>query len=258
MTEADPIEATLLPGFCTGTENLQILKCFLPLCGRRVLDIGCYKGGATAVLALAGRQVEAITLGAAWPNRLRPVLGPQGVTLRDLAFEAWEPDGSLDGIWASHVLEHSPNPGAFLARCRAALKEDGWLAVVVPPFRSKVVMGHISPGWNLGILMYALAAAGFDPSRGHFLRHGYNVAGLVPKAPRVPARHEDAFKDPSLWPVAFDPGQGFEGNLDACNWPEAFRTRMATGLTSLVEGDHRAALDLARRVAAVWGGVRSP
>ena len=117
------------------------------------------------------------------PRRLAPVLAPFGGAVRDQAFEAREPDGTLDGIWASHVLEHSPNPGAFLARCRAALREDGWLAVVVPPFKPRVVMGHISPGWNTGILMYALAAAGFDPARGHFLRHGYNVAGFVPKDP---------------------------------------------------------------------------
>jgi len=153
------------------------------------------------------------------------------------------------------VLEHSPNPGAFLTRCRAALRDDGWLAVVVPPFKPRVVMGHISPGWNTGILMYALAAAGFDPSRGHFLRHGYNVAGFVPKAARIPARHEEAFKNAALWPFAFDPATGFEGEIPACNWPETFHTRMTTGLSALLPGDLPAALDAARALAATWPGA---
>ena len=252
MTQADPLESILLPGFCTGIENLRILKCFAPLCGPRVLDIGCYRGGAAMALALLGKRVEAITIGPAWPRRLAPVLAPFGGTVRDQAFEAREPDGALDGIWASHVLEHSPNPGAFLTRCRAALRDDGWLAVVVPPFKPRVVMGHISPGWNTGILMYALAAAGFDPSRGHFLRHGYNVAGFVPKAARIPARHEEAFKNAALWPFAFDPATGFEGEIPACNWPETFHTRMTTGLSALLPGDLPAALDAAHALAASW------
>lgn len=247
----DPIEATLLPGFCTGVENLQILKCFAPLCGKRVLDIGCYRGGPALALALLGKQVEAITMGSYWPKRVGPALAPFGGTAQDIGFEAREPDGMLDGIWASHVLEHSANPGDFLARCRASLKDDGWLAVVVPPFKPKVVQGHISPGWNTGILMYALAGAGFDPSRGHFLRHGYNVAGLVPKAAQVPVRHEDAFRDPALWPFAFDPSRGFEGELAEVNWPPAFRDRMATGLSALVP-DAAAGLAAARALAASW------
>lgn len=253
MTDApDPLEAILLPGFCTGVENLQILKCFAPLCGPRVLDIGCYRGGAALALALMGKEVEAITMGPWWPKRVGPVLERFGGSAHELAFEARKPDALLDGIWASHVLEHAPNPGHFLARAWASLRPEGWLAVVVPPFKPKVVMGHISPGWNLGILMYALAAAGFDPARGHFLRHGYNLAGFVPKAPRRPARHEDAFKNPALWPFAFDPAQGFDGDLAACNWPEAFRARMEGGLSALLACAPDVAEAASRDLAATW------
>ncbi|MGG5807913.1 methyltransferase domain-containing protein [Falsiroseomonas sp. CW058] len=254
MTPApeDPVEAALLPGFCTGIENLRLLKAFAGLCGPRVLDIGCYRGGGSMVLALLGKRVEAITIGAAWPKRLRPVLAPFGAEVRDLAFEAWPPDAALDGIWASHVLEHSRNPGAFLDRCRDSLKPDGWLGVVVPPFKHQVVLGHVTPGWNLGILMYALAGAGFDPSRGHFLRHGYNLAGFVPRAARVPSRHEEAFEDASLWPLPFDRRQGFDGNIAACRWTPELEARMGAGLSLLSPFGADAALDAARRLSATW------
>jgi SAM-dependent methyltransferase len=249
---ADPVETTLLPGFCTGIENLQLLKAFAGLCGPRVLDIGCYRGGGSMALALLGKRVEAITIGAAWPKRLAPILGPMGGRVQDMAFEAWQPDGTLDGIWASHVVEHSRNPGAFLDRCRDALAPDGWLAVVVPPFKHQVVLGHVSPGWNLGILMYNLAGAGFDPARGHFRKHGYNLAAFVPKAASVPARHELAFEDPSLWPIPFDRKRGFDGDMAECRWEEPLRARMAAGLSALSPLGEAAALAAAQRIAAVW------
>ena len=72
MTPPDPIETALLPGFCTGIENLRLLKAFASLCGPRLLDIGCYRGGGSMTLALLGKKVESITIGAAWPKCLAP------------------------------------------------------------------------------------------------------------------------------------------------------------------------------------------
>ncbi len=248
----DPVDALLMPGFRTGRETMDILKVFAGLVGPRVLDLGCYRGGSTLVMALLGKHVEALIEGRFWPDRLAPILEPRGMRALNLPYEQYEPDAPLDGIWASHVLQNARNPGLFLDRCRRHLKDDGWLAVVVPPLRSRITAGKVNPGWNLGALMYALLAAGFDLTRGHFLSHGFNVVAFVPKAARVLDRPADAFADPSLWPFKLDAKRGFDGEIPSCNWPEEFRERMATGLSELALEGPEAALDEARRLATIW------
>ncbi len=252
VPEVDPVDALLIPGFRTGRETLDILKVFAGLAGPRVLDLGCYRGGSTLVMALLGKHVEALIDGRFWPDRLAPILEPRGMRALNLPYEQYEPEAPLDGIWASHVLQNQRNPGLFLDRCRRHLKDDGWLAVVVPPLRSRITAGKVNPGWNLGALMYALLAAGFDLTRGHFLTHGFNVVAIVPKAARVLERHADAFADPSLWPFKLDARRGFEGDIGSCNWPQEFRDRMATGLSELALEGPDAALAEARRLATIW------
>lgn len=248
----DPVDALLLPGFRTGRETLDVLKVFAGLAGPRVLDLGCYRGGSTLVMALLGKHVEALIDGRFWPDRLAPILEPRGMRALNLPYEQYEPAAPLDGIWASHVLQNARNPGLFLDRCRRHLKDDGWLAVVVPPLRSRITAGKVNPGWNLGALMYALLAAGFDLTRGHFLTHGFNVVAFVPKAARVLERPADAFADLSLWPFKLDAKRGFEGDIPSCNWPQEFRDRMATGLSELALEGPEAALAEARRLAMIW------
>lgn len=248
----DPIDALVLPGFRTGPETLSILKVFAGLCGPRVADLGAYRGGSALVLSLLGKQVEALVDGPVWARRLTPVLGPRGITLRGTGFEDYEPEGKLDGVLAVHLMQNQRNPGLFLDRCRDMLADDGWLAVLVPPLRTRITAGKVSAGWNMGALMYALLAAGFDLTRGHFITHGFNVAALVPRAAKVPARHTDAFLDPSLWPFAFDRRRGFEGDIPACRWPPEFRDRMKTGLSELAEEGPDVALEAAQRLASVW------
>lgn len=248
----DPVDALLIPGFRTGRETLDILKVFAGLAGPRVLDLGCYRGGSTLVMALLGKHVEALIDGRFWPDRLAPILEPRGMRALNQPYDQYEPEAPLDGIWASHVMQNMRNPGLFLDRCRRHLKDDGWLAVVVPPLRSRITAGKVNPGWNLGALMYALLAAGFDLTRGHFLTHGFNVVAIVPKATRVLERHADAFADPSLWPFKLDARRGFEGDIGSCNWPQEFRDRMATGLSDLALEGPEAALAEARRLATIW------
>jgi SAM-dependent methyltransferase len=252
VAAVDPVDAVLIPGFRTGRETLDILKVFAALSGPRVLDLGGYRGGSTLAMALLGKQVEALVEGRFWPERLAPILEPRGMRALNLPYAQYEPEAPFDGIWASHVLQNERNPGLFLDRCRRHLADDGWLAVVAPPPRSRITAGKVNPGWNLGALMYALLAAGFDLTRGHFVTHGFNVVAFVPKAARVLERPADAFADPSLWPFKLDARRGFEGDIPDCNWPAEFRERMATGLSELAQEGPEAALEEARRLARIW------
>ena len=117
---------------------------------RRVLDIGSGAGHHAEVMRCSGRHVTTISM-----------LPPADVIGDYLDFEAGEP---VDAIWASHVLEHQPNVGAFLAKCFADLREDGLLAVTVPPLKHALVGGHVAL-FNQATLIYNLILAGFDCSQ---------------------------------------------------------------------------------------------
>lgn len=147
-------------------------------------------------------------------------------------------DTEFDAIWCAHVLEHVSNTGLALDELRRLLKPDGWLFIAVPPYKGKVVGGHVNSGWNLGSLMYVLADAGFALAQGRFIHHGYNVFGMVQRGPgRLPAGilrrangDIEALAAAGRFPEGFSPRQGFDGRQRSLNWlwnhpPEAIPAR---------------------------------
>ena len=126
----------------------------------------------------------------------------------------------VDTIWATHVLEHSRNPGRFLDVCYESLMPGGNLFISVPPAKHEIVGGHVSL-WNLGLLMYHLILAGFDVRNGVYSTQGYNCFANVQK-PMVPIQLPDLAHDhpdidtlaaAGLWPEWLDAHQGFNGNI---------------------------------------------
>jgi SAM-dependent methyltransferase len=170
---------------------------------RSVLDIGSGAGEQAAFLRARGKLVTTVSLGRAdvVADYLTTNLGP------------------VDGIWASHVLEHMPNVGAFLGKCFSDLRDDGVLAVTVPPAKHEIVGGHVSL-WNAGLLLYRLVLAGFDCRAARVGTYGYNVSVIVRKVPAVlPALAMDAGDIERLaefFPVAV--AQGFDGELPNIGW----------------------------------------
>ncbi len=135
-------------------------------------------------------------------------------------------DASMDAVWCAHVLEHVSDTGRALSEIRRILKPDGWLFVAVPPFKPNVVGGHVNTGWNIGTLMYVLADAGFSLADGRFVRHGYNVFGMVQCGPGPltdGALHRangdiEALCEADRFPKGLKVKQGFNGNLPSVNW----------------------------------------
>jgi hypothetical protein len=125
----------------------------------------------------------------------------------------------------SHILEHTLNVGFFLEKARSMLQNEGWLFVVVPPFKQNIVGGHVTPGWNIGVLMYVLLMSRFDIKNGHFIRHGYNICGFVKKLncelPDLRLDEGDIEMTKDFWPI--EVYQGFDGNLESVNWFDSFR-----------------------------------
>ena len=85
-----------------------------------------------------------------------------------------------DAIWCSHILEHQNNPNIFLKKINSHLKENGYLAIVVPPRKPFIVGGHVSI-WNAGLLLYHLVLAGFDTSNSKILQYDYNIGIIIKK-----------------------------------------------------------------------------
>lgn len=137
---------------------------------------------------------------------------------------------SFDAIWASHVLEHQPNPNLFLRKCLVDLKPGGILAVTVPPMKPELVGGHTTM-FNQGILLYNLILAGFNCINARvsplyasgFLNidEPYNISILVEKAPiyKLPPLLHDAGDLETLaryFPYPID--QGMDGRSITASW----------------------------------------
>ena len=131
-------------------------------------------------------------------------------------------NSQFDAIWCSHVLEHQPNVNKFLRKCKDVLKDDGILAITVPPRKDGIVGGHLTL-WNAGLLLYNLIAAGFDCSGASVKTYGYNISVVVRKK-AVPIEVYDKLNMDKgdiemLAPYFPIPAkQGFNGNIDEVNW----------------------------------------
>lgn len=130
-----------------------------------VVDIGSGDGKHAKVFAAFGKDVTTVSL------------IPPADVIGDY-LEAWI--RPVDCIWACHVLEHQRNPGAFLDKCFSDLKDDGILAVTVPPQKPELVGGHLTV-WTLGRLLYNMILAGFDCSKAIVMEYGYNISVIVRK-----------------------------------------------------------------------------
>lgn len=58
------------------------------------------------------------------------------------------------------------------------VKEDGIIAITIPPMEENVLGGHLT-NWNAGLLLYNLIINGIDCSDCSILSYGYNVSVIV-------------------------------------------------------------------------------
>ncbi len=174
--------------------------------GARVLDIGAGGGKHATAMRLASLSVTTIDIKC-----------PADVS-GDYLFVA-APGELYQAIWASHVVEHQRDVGAFLRKVFAELEEGGLFAVTVPPMRSKLVGGHLNQFTEAG-LVYNLICAGFDCARARVGVYGYNISVLVRKQPfELPALCFDTVDIKTLsgffpWPVH----QAIDGALGDIRW----------------------------------------
>jgi SAM-dependent methyltransferase len=177
----------------------QALEKLLSLPFSTVLDLGAGEGFHSTIFKQEQKIVTA-------------------VTYEDGDYLDKEFDG-FDCIWASHVLEHQPNPNLFLKKCFKDLNPNGILAVTVPPLKSEVVGGHITL-WNAGVLLYHLILAGFNCVNASVKTYGYNISVIVRKDPVELPKLKMDFGDIETLSAYFPmlAYNGFNGEIEELNW----------------------------------------
>ena len=108
------------------------------------------------------------------------------------------------------------------------LKHDGLFCIAVPPFKHRIVSGHITL-YNMGLLMYNLALAGFDVINGRFKEEGCNLMAIVKRNNKpIPFLNHDAGDLETLIRHGILPSwakNGFDGNFKEYNWTGRKRLR---------------------------------
>lgn len=178
-----------------------------------VLDIGCGNGEHAEIMRSTGRQVFTIA-----KTGKADFIGD---------YLDYRIDRVFDAIWASHVLEHMPNVGLTLRKYFQDLRDNGVLAITVPPLKSELVGGHLTL-WTPALLLYNMIVAGFDCSEARVSPCYANGPGQPPYNLSVIVRKKEAI----LPDLVCDAGdierlarffpcpvwQNMDGRLEPVNW----------------------------------------
>jgi SAM-dependent methyltransferase len=173
-----------------------------------VLDVGCGHGVHSTIFKEAGKKVTSTDYSTLYPGT---IIG----LYNNLEFQ------THDLTWASHVLEHQPDPHQFLKKMRNETKEGGWTCITVPPLKHSIVGGHVSL-WNAGLLMYHLVLAGFNCKDAKIHQQDYNIS-IIARAESflLPELNYDSGDVDTLapWLPAFCK-EGFNGDIKEWNWTQ--------------------------------------
>ncbi|MCC7155269.1 MAG: hypothetical protein IT161_11900 [Bryobacterales bacterium] len=235
-------------GFIRGLTSVEgqfdLLRATEYLRFTNILDVDPARGAAAVYFAMAGKQTTVLdapsTPGftpAGYPAALMDALAVERIRAE---FHDLSEDRMYDAIWMPHVLQRTLDTGQMLKKAARLLNPNGWLMLTVPPYNSRVEMGRLSTGWNLGQLIHTLLVAGYNVRYGNFIRHGGSLCGFVQKGNQLAhslppgaselVRSAACFSEPersNLWPMTV---QGpFDGDLEQVNWYPDFAALLKEG-----------------------------
>jgi len=155
------------------------------------------------------------------------------------AYETTDLDEQFDMVWSSHVLEHVPNVQHFLGRLHDWTKDDGWLAISVPPSRQdRFHIGHSSL-WTPAHLVYNLICAGWDCKDAIWYTDYMTIGLMVKRKPTIDLSWRTSLPSElralnHFTPITINHEDGaWWGN----NWPEEFNDPRIEDPPMVVIGD---------------------
>tara|TARA_Y100000034_G_scaffold72127_1_gene86984 strand:+ start:5343 stop:6029 length:687 start_codon:yes stop_codon:yes gene_type:complete len=130
--------------------NIASFRLFMEHSFKSVLDIGPGKNNLfIPIMKKKGISVDTVDL-------------HDGATFRG-DYNKLNIDKKYDAIICYNCLEHQNNSNLFLEKLHENLKIGGYLTLSVPPWKHRIVDGHVSC-WNAGLLLYNLVLAKWDCS----------------------------------------------------------------------------------------------
>tara|TARA_B100000482_G_C12545317_1_gene273886 strand:- start:275 stop:1003 length:729 start_codon:yes stop_codon:yes gene_type:complete len=184
-----------------------------------VIDIGSGAGDHAKILHKYQKKVTALDFGTSIYAQKKGN-NYNEIEHIEVDFFAYEPSHKFDCLWASHVLEHQSNPGLFIKKCMQLVKEDGIIAITVPPMEEYVLGGHLT-NWNAGLLIYNLVFSGIDCSDCSIMSYGYNISVIVRNRKRSNANltydNGDITKLLQYFPKCINT-EPFDGRIRNWNW----------------------------------------
>jgi len=140
-----------------------ILRALDPLLPKgRALEMGCYKGEMTELIAERYRDLTVIEASSELVASAHARVGDRARFVH-ATFETAEPASRFDAIFLVHTLEHLDDPVAVLRRVRGWLSDAGRLFVVVPNANaaSRQIAVH------MGLIPYTDAVTDDERVHGH-------------------------------------------------------------------------------------------
>src|SRR5262245_13710514 len=117
---------TTVPRFRWAVQQLRLLRR-----GACVLDVGCGEGAVLWAAKQMGFAAHGCDLAEPAVRLARGLVGADNVHVGNIS-DVLYPPGTFDAVVALEVLEHLPNPRAFLERAATLLKPDGALLLTMP------------------------------------------------------------------------------------------------------------------------------
>jgi len=146
-----------------------------------VTDMGTGWGISSKIFLHYGFNVTGLSLTDGLPSNLK---SERYTHVKEDFMMADVPQADI--VWASMIIEHMPNVGLFLERCRELTKPGGLLCIIAPTDpMSLLVEGHLT-FWTPAHLLINLVHAGLDCSEAEWYTQGRDLGLMVRRKDRPP------------------------------------------------------------------------